>query len=59
MLYSPREQFEIIPLLSLRRGMYDISLTNSSLRMLLTVGLIVRRSQRVFDNGGGTIVPSR
>ena len=36
MFHSPLEQFEIIPLRPLRRGSFDLSLTNSSLMMRLT-----------------------
>jgi len=37
MLFSPLEQFEIFPLLSLRLGSLDLSFTNSALLLFLSV----------------------
>jgi ATP synthase subunit 6 len=59
MVYSPLEQFEIRPLLPLRRGSVDLSFTNSSLRRVLTVGVRVVFVQLLAANGGGRLVPSR
>ena len=38
--HSPLEQFEIIPYLNIKSGHIDISFTNSSLSMILTVSII-------------------
>ena len=66
-LTSPLEQFEIVPLLPLRLGSFDLSFTNSSLRRLLTVSvltifvrLLVASSKKEGSvSGGGLLVPSR
>lgn len=56
---SPLEQFEIIPLLPLRLGSFDLSLTNTSLMMLRTAAIIRGLSQAIRVSGNGTLVPSR
>ena len=38
--HSPLEQFEIIPMTHNKIGEYDISFTNSSLSMVITVAVI-------------------
>ena len=38
-MHSPVEQFEIKPLVELSLGGYDVSFTNSSLFMLLAIGV--------------------
>ena len=38
--HSPLEQFEIIPYSNTKIGGYDISFTNSSLSMIITVAFI-------------------
>ncbi|MEK9911235.1 MAG: F0F1 ATP synthase subunit A, partial [Candidatus Puniceispirillum sp.] len=38
-MHSPVEQFEIKPLVDLSLGGYDVSFTNSSLFMLLAIGV--------------------
>ena len=38
-MHSPVEQFEIKPLVELSLGGYDVSFTNSSLFMLLAMGI--------------------
>jgi F-type H+-transporting ATPase subunit a len=38
-MHSPVEQFEIKPLVELTLGGYDVSFTNSSLFMLLALGV--------------------
>lgn len=58
-MYSPLEQFEIFPLIPLRFGSFDISFTNSSLRRLITVSLLVTLTLLRTSNGSGSIVPSR
>ena len=40
-MHSPVEQFEIKPLVELSLGGYDVSFTNSSLFMLLAIGVSV------------------
>lgn len=37
MVFSPLEQFEIFPLVSLRFGSLDLSFTNSSLLIFLSI----------------------
>jgi hypothetical protein len=58
-MFSPLEQFEIIPLRPLRRGTFDLSFTNSSMMMVIVASVVVVRAQRVFVNGNGLLVPSR
>ena len=38
--HSPLEQFEIIPYVQIKSGSVDLSFTNSSLSMIITVALI-------------------
>lgn len=59
MLYSPLEQFEIVPLIPLRIGSFDISFTNATLMMVLSAGLVIVLTQLVTVNGNGSLVPSR
>jgi ATP synthase subunit 6 len=59
MLHSPLEQFEIIPLIPLRRGALDLSFTNSSLMRVLTAGILRGRAQSVRVVGNGRLVPTR
>jgi ATP synthase subunit 6 len=56
---SPLEQFEIISLLPLHLGALDISITNSSLMMILSVGVFVVFSQLIGVLGNGFLLPSR
>lgn len=59
MVFSPLEQFEIFPLLSLRFGSLDLSFTNSSLLLLF---VLLGFSAFVFTTVGptnGYLVPSR
>ena len=58
MIYSPLEQFNIITLIPLHSGNVYYSFTNSSLYMLLVVGLVLSLFQMVTAEGG-RIVPSR
>lgn len=59
MFASALEQFEIIPLIPLRRGSFDLSLTNSSLRMVIVVAVLVGASRAVTVAGSGMVVPTR
>jgi ATP synthase subunit 6 len=59
MLHSPLEQFEIIPLLPLRMGARDLSLTNSARRMVMTSAIVRGLAQSVRVSGNGTLVPGR
>ena len=38
--HSPLEQFEIVPILDIKSGNIDLSFTNSSVTMVLTVAII-------------------
>jgi ATP synthase subunit 6 len=58
-MYSPLEQFEIVPLIPLGVGAFDISFTNASLLMVLCVGLIVVLMKMISVDGNGYLVPSR
>nr|UQV94712.1 ATP synthase subunit 6 [Haplopteris ensiformis] len=55
MAYSPLEQFAIIPLIPFHIGNMYLSFTNSSLSMLLTIGLISLLVYLVTSNGGHLI----
>lgn len=54
--FSPLEQFEVYSLIPLRIGSFDLSFTNSSLRRLFIVGLLVLYS---LLRGTGYLVPNR
>lgn len=58
MWFTPLEQFSIISLLPIRIGNSYLSFTNSSLFLLLTIGLVLTLFQMVTQNGG-FLVPSR
>ena len=58
MLFTPLEQFSIISLVPIRIGHFYLSFTNSSLFLLLTIGLVLTLFQMVTQNGG-FLVPSR
>jgi F-type H+-transporting ATPase subunit a len=57
-MYSPLEQFTIIPILPLSIGNFFFSFTNSSLFMLLTT-IIVLFFFYLITLNGGSVVPSR
>lgn len=59
MAYSPLEQFEVYPLIPLRRGTLDLSFTNASLLRVLSVALLVVGGLLLRAEGGGQLVPSR
>nr|BDC46191.1 ATPase subunit 6 [Agathis dammara] len=52
---SPLEQFAIIPLIPLKIGNLYLSFTNSSLFMLLTIGLVLLLVHFVTKNGGNLV----
>lgn len=56
--YSPLEQFEITSLIPLRIGTFDLSFTNSSLRRLIIVSLLITYSL-LITKGNGNLVPTR
>lgn len=55
---SPLEQFSILPLIPMNIGHLYFSFTNSSLFMLLTLGLVLLLVHFVTKNGGGNLVPN-
>jgi len=59
MLFSPLEQFEIIPLIPLRFGSFDLSFTNSSFLMFLSVFGFSLLVITTAGPGNGLLVPSR
>jgi len=58
MIRSPFEQFEIVSVLGVRLGNIDMSLTNSSILMIIGVGLVVGVG-RLISFEGGRLVPNR
>jgi len=58
-LYSPLEQFEIIPLVPLRFGSFDLSFTNSSFLMFLGVFGFSLLVITTAGPNNGLLVPSR
>lgn len=58
-LNSPLEQFEIISLLPFQLGSLDLSITNSTIMMFISVGTILVLSQMVGILGNGFILPTR
>lgn len=59
MLQSPLEQFEIISLIPLRIGNFDLSFTNASLIMVLVPTSIILLTQLITVDGKGYLIPSR
>ncbi len=55
--HSPLEQFEIIPLIDIKSGNLDLSVTNSSISMIITVVIITLFI--TFSVNTRAIVPSR
>lgn len=55
---SPLDQFSIHPILDLHMGNYYFSFTNSSLFMLLTLGLVLLLLFVITKKGGGKLVPN-
>jgi ATP synthase subunit 6 len=58
-IYSPLEQFEIVPIFPLRVGALDISFTNASLLMVISAGLVVLLMKMIAVEGNGQLVPGR
>ena len=56
-MHSPVAQFEIKPLIELSFGGYDLSFTNSSLFMMLAIG--VSAAFLISAMRGGALVPGR
>ena len=59
MTYSPLEQFEIIPLLPIRLGSFDLSFSNASFMMVLSAALVIILVQLIAVDGNGSLVPNR
>jgi len=59
MQYSPLEQFEILTLIPLQLGAFDLSFTNASLLMVLSLGALIVLNQLIAVEGNGLLVPSR
>lgn len=55
---SPLDQFSIHPIMDLHMGNYYFSFTNSSLFLLLTLGLVLLLIFVVTKKGGGKLVPN-
>ena len=58
MLYSPLEQFEIIPLITFRLNSFDLSFTNSSFYIIFCIVVFIFISNCIFIKGG-FFVPNR
>jgi ATP synthase subunit 6 len=56
---SPLEQFQLVPLISLRSGTMDISFTNSTFFMVWSLVVFLLLVYLSTLHGGGTIVPNR
>jgi F-type H+-transporting ATPase subunit a len=56
--FSPLEQFAIHPWIPMNIGNFYFSFTNSSLFMLLTLGLVLLLLSFVTKKGGGKLVPN-
>jgi F-type H+-transporting ATPase subunit a len=59
MISSPLEQFHLIPLLPLRMGSFDFTLTHSTLMMYLGLGALLVLLRILLLEGGGYLVPNR
>jgi ATP synthase subunit 6 len=59
MIVSPLEQFEIVPLIPIRMGVWDISITNASMLMVMSTGMIVVLMKLIGVEGNGRLVPNR
>lgn len=56
-MYSPFEQFELVSVVGLGYGKYDISFTNSSMILCMGVGVLLLLCRMVL--GEGRLIPSR
>lgn len=59
MIASPLEQFELIPLIPIRFGSFDISITHSTLFMFIGVAVFLMLFRMILIDGGGNLVPNR
>lgn len=59
MLYSPLEQFEIIPILTFRLFSFDLSVTNSTIFLFFCFLILVMVTQILEINKGGFYIPNR
>ena len=59
LVYSPLEQFQIVPIIPIKAGAIDISFTNSSLMMILATGAFINVCRVVLVEGQGHLVPNR
>lgn len=61
MLFSPLEQFKIIPIIPIHIGNLDFSITNSSVINLLTIFIFITFLNTLFDSKKGSffLVPNR
>jgi len=59
MINNPLEQFQIIPIFSLKLGSLDFSITNSSLVLILALFILLFLTQLISLEKGGTLVPNR
>lgn len=57
MIFSPLEQFSVLPLIHLSLGFMDLSLTNSSIYCVLTLGCLIFVWSMLLQEGG-LLVPS-
>lgn len=58
-LWSPLEQFEIAPLIPIRLGVFDFSITNSAFFGFVVFGFLTLLFHSVTLNKKGTIIPGR
>jgi ATP synthase subunit 6 len=56
---NPLEQFQLVPLITLRSGTMDVSFTNSTFFMLWGVTVFLLVVYLSTFQGGGTVVPNR
>nr|AAG23663.1 ATP synthase F0 subunit 6 [Thraustochytrium aureum] len=59
MIFSPLEQFELVPILSIRIGSFDFSFTNASLFIFFSLFFILVFTNLVSFNGNGFLIPNR
>jgi ATP synthase subunit 6 len=59
LINSPMDQFQLVPLFSIRFGFADFSFTNSSFFMMMGLGFFLLLCHMIQVNGNGTLVPSR
>jgi F0F1-type ATP synthase membrane subunit a len=59
LISNPLEQFQIVPLISIFMGRFDISFTNSALMAGLSIGFFLTLTYLILINGQGTLVPNR